>query len=259
MTETSKKKKLIRLLFWRLPIFLLIMFAVLVGTLKLVERYPEPLKQGFEKFFSEKFAANATIGKLEKVTFFPDLDVVMNDLTLHSINNAAVIETEVDVFKIKIPFWGILAGSSVIKNLHLENLKSMQGTITEKELNISSLTIVDKEGPDQYGSFIVAEGSYDNKDMMFEAEINKKRTHYRIPKKIPFSLSVGDVEVNALLSKGFLDVKLLNTVYSRDGVYSDPKEFPLYESREYVSDNPLDCILQHADSEECDKYLNEEK
>lgn len=254
----DKKKKLLKIFLIRIPFALILGTGLLIATLKLVERYPDPLKEGFEKFLSEKFEANATIGKLEKIKFFPNLDINLSNLTIHAIENAAVISTEVEKFEISVPFTSMVSGNSKLRQLNVIGLKSLEGVITPQKLKIDSLKIIDKPGPEQYGSFVIAEGYYAEKKMLLEGKIEKKGSNYLIPKEIPFMLNIGDYKLHSLLVKRFSKVYLENSIFIKGKKESSSRQYILFESKKYNKDNPLSCLFMYGDSEECSVYFEKE-
>jgi hypothetical protein len=192
-----KKNRLIKLakfLAIKLPIVFAVMAIMMIVSLKLVERYPDPLREGFQQYLSAAYNTNATIGKLEKITFFPTINVHATNVTMHNKSNAAKIDMEVKSTIISAPFWSMLLHAGRIKTLQVKGLQATAGSLLPYDLEIYDLNIIDKEGPEQYGSFIVAEGSYHGQKMTFEAEIQKLKSNYKISRDTPFSLKIGDVE-----------------------------------------------------------------
>lgn len=248
-------KKIMKWVFIRIPIIVMIITAMLIGSLKLVERYPDPLRDGFEEYLSKNSGTNATIGSLEKITFFPNIDIRLQDLTMHNKQNAAIIDIEMDSASISAPFWSMLFGGSRLNDISIMNLKSKVGALTPLALTLDSVGIINKEGPEQYGSFLVAVGSYGGKEMLLEAEIDKLDKNYRMPKALSFSLLIGKAELNASLIKNFSGVHLKTAVFSRGKKTASSKDYVLVKSKEYNKNNPLSCLLYHADAKECDVYL----
>ncbi len=260
--KPSRVKKFLKVFFVIIPIILMVFGGVMIGALKLVERYPDPLKEGFEKFLSERSHTNATIGILEKVTFFPVMEIQLRNLTLHNRDNAAIIELEAEWIEIDVPFWSVFLGTGKIYDLQVENLKAQAGLLSPKALYIEDLRIVDKAGAEesspQYGSFFVVDGTYADKKMSFEAKLDKLEKGYSIPEEIQFFLRVGSAELNASMVKGYSEVNLNNLVFSQGKKTSLARDYKLIGSKKHNEDNPLDCMLEHADGEECERYLEEE-
>lgn len=252
----TRFKRFVKWVVFRFPLFLVIIGAVMIGALKLVERYPVPLTQGFEEYLSKTTGTSASIGKLERIKFFPNFDIHIQDLTMHNYDNAAIVDLDVDTVKISSPFFTMLFSGNKLNGFLIENLTSKAGLITPLDLKINTASLVDKNGPDQYGSFFSANGQYGGKDLFFEAEVQKKGRSYFIPAKIPFSIRVGGSALNAELDKGFTEVHLRNAVFSKGEKTSSADDYPLVKMREYNKNNPLMCLLENGDAPNCDIYLD---
>lgn len=259
MTEEKRmrRRKLVKLIFFRIPIILMIISGVLIAALKLVERYPDPLRQGFEQYLSEASNRNATIGKMEKIKFFPNFIIDARNVTIHNGKNAAIIDLEIKKINISAPFSSIFFNSKKINSFSLENLHANGGMMGAKEVFVSSSEIINKEGPDQYGSFLLASGTYGEKKAYFEAELEVEKYNYYIPSKIPFSLQIGEYQVDATLSRNFTNVTLENTVFSKGDIKSEAKEYVFSKDDGYQLDNPLGCIWTEENLESCNKYLED--
>lgn len=255
--KPSRGKKLFKFIFLKFPIFVMIFIAVMIAALKLVERYPDPLREGFEQYLSQGTLTNATIGKLDKFAFFPNIDVRLRKVTFHNRSNAAEIDLEIDYAEVSAPLWSIFTGNNRLKNLDIQKLDAKEDVITPQALYIEKAGIVNKQGPDQYGSFITAEGLYNKQQMFFEAEVEKRGTNYYVPKEVSFTLSLGDAALDATLSKGLLDVSLKNTVFTLAGKKSAAQDYILVKAGEYNKNNPLTCLYEKADIQDCKIYLED--
>lgn len=262
MTDTekqAKRNKRLKLLFIKLPFFFCCFILVLILALKIVERYPEPLREGFEKYLSESTGTNATIGQLLTIKLFPDFNIHINDLTLHKRQNAAETVMEGDNIHIIIPLKNILFGGNTIKKLQFENFRAESGVIFPQDLFVAQSALVDRQGesePPQYGHFLVANGTYAGSPFAIEAKIDKKGKSYIIPKQTSFVLNIGDLSLNAVLDKGLTQVRLENAVLSRGAQTGNVQSYDLVKSRQYIKDNPLSCIILLGDSAECDIYID---
>lgn len=256
MTDKKTRfKKFAKWVLFRFPLFLIVSIVIMIGALKLVERYPDPLREGFEEYLSQSSHTNATIGELEDIKFFPDVTINLRELTMHNRSNAAIIDLRVEEAKISAPFWSMLFGGSRLNSLNIKGLEAVEEQLTPLSLKLDSVSIEDREGPDQYGSFLIAVGQYGSQKMNLEAEIKKKGKGYKIPKLVPFSLQVGSVSLSASLDKRFASVVLSNVVYQRAGKISEVQEYILVDSSEYNKDNPLSCLFENGDTNICNIYL----
>lgn len=257
MSEVKKrdKRKIIKFWFFKLPIILMIIGAVLIGALKLVERYPEPLRQGFEEYISTITNRNATIGKLEEIKFFPNFIMVANNITVHNASNAAVIDLEIENIKINTPFSSVFFSANKINDFSLTNLKAKKDMFGPKEVVINSAKIINKTGADQIGNFIVAEGLYGSDQAHLEIKLDVNKYNYSIPNNVQFSIRIGEYEVNGALQKNFSSVTMQNVVLSKGDQSNKSKEYLVVEDNKYSTDNPVSCILLSENLNDCDKYL----
>ncbi len=254
---SDKNKKRLKFFLVKLPIFFVILGVICIGALKLVERYPDQLKQGFEKYLSEQTQTKTTIGTLDRVTFFPNVDIHLHHMTMHNQNNAAVIDMTVEKFYVSIPLSGLFIRHGRLHLIDIENMVVEQNIVTPHSLTIESAKIIDKEGPEQYGSFFIANGVYGEKKFNIEAEIEKDRKSYKIPDNLSFSLILGEYQINATTQKKLSTVLLTNLVFQKNNIKTQTKDYPLVEKGNYTTNNPLACLYLHAgdDIKQCDQYL----
>lgn len=256
--KQEKRRKLIKWVFWRIPIALMIIGAILIGALKIVEGYPDPLRQGFEQYLSEATGRNATIGTLEEIKFFPNFIVHAKNITVHNLQNAAIIDLEIEDIKINAPFSTVFLGSKKINDLSLVNLKANKDMFGPHAVEIESAGIVVKDGPEQFGSFLVADGLYGARPASFEAQLDFGKYNYRIPSKINFSTKISDYGVSASLKRNLRNVTIENTVLSVADKRSQEKSYVFSKNKNYNQDNPLTCIFTQENLQNCDKYLSVE-
>ena len=261
MSDIKKQRlrKLAKFILVKLPLVFAVLAVMVIISLKLVTRYPDPLREGFEEYLSGAYHTKATIGKLEKVSFFPNVIIHATDVTMHNKSNVAMIDLSVKSFSFQVPLSAMLLQSGRIDKLEVKGLKSSSDFILPRSFNIDEMGIIDREGPDQYGSFIIAKGKYDDQPMVFEAEVKKLKNGYKVGKNIPFSLKIGRIEINAQIEKKSQSVKLKNTVFSVGNKSSEAQNYILFESNEFNENNPLYCILKKADVNECKIYLDKVK
>lgn len=251
----SRHKKFLKFLFVKFPIIIGVFCVLLIITLKLVERYPEPLRQGFEQYISNGYQTNATIGKLEKVTFFPKMDVQMKDITMHNSSNAALVDMEIKSVSLSAPFWSVMTSMGKFYKIEIKNLSATREMISPKPIEISSVYVTDRNGPEQYGSFLVGEGTYDGKNMRFEVELNKNKDLYSFPKQVSFFVEVDQMTFNATLYRKLRSVTLENASFAIHDQKINDQNYELMQSREIQNDNPLMCMINHADAQKCSEYL----
>lgn len=259
MTEDRKDrlKKIRRFLFKKLPIILVVLFLMIIATLKMVERYPGPLREGFEEYLSSSYNSNATIGRLEKVKFFPTVDIHAENITMHQQSNAAIIQMEIQSFKVKAPFWSLFFNTGHIYDLDIQNLKANEGFILPKNFSIKKLSTLKREGPDQYGAFLIAGGTYNNQPAMLEAELESTNKGYKISSTIPYSLTLSNASLNGEIEKQHDVTRTLNTVLSIQAQSSEAKDYAVFKDNKFLTDNPLYCLLNADNLKGCGIYIDQ--
>jgi len=257
----AKYKKRMKFLFLKLPIFMALFFLMMIVALKLVERYPAPLKEGFEKYLSQTTNTNTTVERLEKAAFFPNIDIRLHNMTMHRNDNAAIIDIEADKIFISVPLSGLFIRKGKINLLDIENFTALEGVLTPALLEIESAQIVDREGPEQYGSFVIVKGRYAEKPLLIEAEIKKEKDYYIIPNDLSVSIKLGAYEVDATTEQRDGNILLVNTVFNKgdaqENIRTQATEYLFVEKNEHRENNPLSCLYFNAGTaiENCDQYL----
>jgi hypothetical protein len=244
-------QRLLRFLLIKLPLLIFIIGLVMVLALKMVERYPNPLREGFEEYLSESSGTNVSLGKMEEFAFIPDLHLKASGVTYHARGNAANVLLSVEEAELSAPFVSVFFSLNQLNTVSVSNLEAKEGFLLPKALTIETMDIVQKDGPEQYGSFLTARGTYSGQDMFLEAELQNEDEHYTVPQLVPFSLTIGDATLGAGFYKGRNTLELKNAVYRTGDFESEAGDYVLVKSGEYIKKNPLQCMLEQPGSEEC--------
>ncbi len=253
--KVKRPNKLIKWIFWRIPIALMIFSAVFIVALLIVEKYPDPLRQGFEQYLTRATGRNATIGVLEEIKFFPNFIFHANNITAHNRANAAEIDLEIEELKINAPFSSVFFGRRKINDFTLTNLTAQKGMFGPKAVQIDTANIVVREEGDNPGSFIISQGQYGEDTLYFEGKLKAGKYHYQIPINIPFLIKIGTYELRAKFKRGFTEVVLENMDFRIGEQKSAIQDYILSKDKGYNLDNPLTCILTAENLEQCNKYL----
>jgi len=253
--KVKQPRKLVKWLFWRIPIGLMILSAVLIVALKIVERYPDPLRQGFEQYLTEATGRNATIGVLEKIKFFPNFILHANNITAHNRANAAEIDLEIEKVRINAPFSSVFFARRKLNEFTLTNLTAQKNMFGPKEVTINTADIVLREEGNNPGSFIVAQGKYGDDDFYLEAQLEAEKYSYKIPNTIPFVVKIGVYSVAANFKRNMTHVVLNNLTFSVSDDVSVPQDYILSKDKNLNQENPLTCILTEEDLQRCEEYL----
>ncbi|MCI5059878.1 MAG: hypothetical protein MRY79_02275 [Alphaproteobacteria bacterium] len=254
--QNRTKEKFLKWLFIRVPLVTLILFIILAGSLKLVERYPDPLKEGLEQFLSQRTNTNASIEILDHVQFFPNIIISLKNIKLHNRQNAAIIDLEIDEFFARSPLWSIFFNTRYIRDLKIKNLHSIAGFMTPKASHFDEISINTLNGPEQYGSFIEGNGTYDAQDTTFQIRIEKKGQNYKIPSAFPFSLQIGKTDLNATMVRKGSDMLMTLTTINTSNQEYGPQDYDIVTKGKYHKDQPFSCLLEYGNMSPCQIYLN---
>ncbi len=256
--KSVKRRKRLKFFLFKLPIFFMIIGAILIGALKLVERYPDPLRQGFEEYLSKSTNTNATIGQLKAIKFFPVVTVHAEDITFHNGANAALIDLEIGDIKFEAPFGSMFFGAGKFNNFEVQNFVSEKNFLSDNRIEITSGEVINEKGPDQFGSFIKLTGKINERAADMVIEIEPLTYNYRLGKTVPFSFTVGEYAVSATLQRNFKNVEFENLVFSKGEIQAKAKNYFLNQKNDYQKNNPVHCLLMGDDINKCDVYLKEE-
>ena len=240
----------------RFPIFIIILGALLIVSLKLVVRHPESLRVGLEDYFSKATNSRASINAIDKIIFYPKMDIRLSDLSLHANSNAAKIYLEIETLEVSSPFWSLITPIKRFDHLLMTGASFEEGFVFNYPMFIERLEIIDKNGPDQHGSFLYATGTYADKEMILEVGIEKIKERYKLPNQMPFSLVIGDVSLNAMFVRNFSEQYFKNAVLKISDKQSEARDYDFFTDGEYQKDNPFNCMLDHIKKiDECNIYF----
>ncbi len=239
----------------------IILFAVLAGllvvALTLVVSYPEPLRVGLEDYFSQISNSRASINELEKISFVPIVQATLKDMSFHDHQNAANIYLEIDSLNIVSPLKSLLLPTKRVTEFKVKGVKTEAGFFVKHSIILDTIEAVKKTEGDQIGSFIEANGSYTGKNLTFQMALEEIGKYYKFSEAMPFSLTVGDVELNATYNRADEASKIENTVFSIQDKSSTAQDYDLYIDGEYNRETPLTCMFEFIDDiEQCEKYLS---
>lgn len=253
----SRHRKFLKFLFIKFPIFLLVLGLIFAFALKTIERYPVPVKDGLQQYISSALNANASIGRIENFSFMPQIQADLYDVTIHNHQNAAEIKASVEKLEFSAPFWSGFFGGGKIVKLNIDGLETGSNYPFITPMFINNASIIDRAGPGQYGSFLIGTGEFRDLPLNFEIKLEKKKGYYKIPETLPFSLSLGQRVIKGTLKTSYKTIDLANLIYQKEGQSSEAREYSLVRKEEYLSDNPLSCVLLESELKTCDQYLNE--
>lgn len=261
--NSENKKSLLNSFLVKLPWIVAFSIFFMILSLKAMERFPVPLKEGFEGYFSEISGRTASITSLDKLMFFPELYIHMKDINFSNSDNAALVDMHIESAKIHIPFLSIFIGGRNIYDLEINNLHANEGIITPYQIDIEKLDIVDITNNSNEGRFNIT-GNYAGKDLVMNVDLIRKKTLlgnivYKIPKNTSINLKIGDVSFNTNFINEGVDIWFRNGVLSYNNDNYTIKDSPFVKNREINKDNIMTCLFEHDykhNDEICDEYIN---
>lgn len=267
MSENKKKKRsfLVSLLV-KLPWVIGFAILFMILTLKAVERFPEPLKEGVQGYFELMLNQKAYITSLERITFFPYINVHMKDLIFSDRKNVALTNMTVKEVKVDIPFLNTVSSGRNIYDFEIHGLEASAGIITPHEIMIDVLDIMalpEEEGKGQ----LMLTGLYANQPLTMGISLEYKKTlfgktAYRIPKHAELFMIVGDVHLNTDLINTGEDSWFRNGQIEANGVTQPIKDSSLIRDKALYDTNIVACLLEHDyinNTKICDNYMFKEE
>jgi hypothetical protein len=136
-------RRIFRILLKCLIIGTLLVMVAGILLLKWVERSPEQLKVGFESYLTQQTGYPADIGRLDHVTFFPNMAIDMADVRFWALDNPDRTMIAIERAQLRMPLWSVLLGSPRFSLLSLERMTVDQGVTNIAPMSLDSLVLDD--------------------------------------------------------------------------------------------------------------------
>jgi len=262
----SFKRFMIKMFFKRLPIIILFGVVFMIGTMKVLERFPDSLKTGFAEFFTQSTPYTAEIESLERVNLFPSLYVGVKNMILYQGENVADIKMEMEKAKIHIPFIAKFTGERAVYDMGVVNMTAQPGVLTPHTLIVESLSFEKPSEANSKQGALVVKGSYSDKTLNFRADVTQKKTilghvKYKFEDIMPYTLTIDDVTLSGDMVYLYDKMALQNTVLQVAGNDFDLKDSFIVNNTKVISDNPIQCLLEYDFKKPqtiCMEYLKQE-
>ncbi len=234
----------------KLAVVIAIVIGLMILTLKLLERQPEPLQQGIEQYLSEATGLNARIGTMRTLRLFPDLDVGLDNVTFYKVSDPDFFPMEIERFDVTMPFLSLMVQNAKFRAMNVQNLKAKEGILLKKSLEVTSARIEEK--PDQNAD-IVVEGKYDGAPMRmtvgFENTSNDpQRPLYEAGQMVPFYAQVGEVYLTGTLDRNWQRVIFRQATLKVGNETYGPKDLDFRDQTEILT--PISCLLEYGADKE---------
>lgn len=204
----------------RILIVVVILIALMVGTLEFAEGYKEPLRLGLQDYISRISGGHrAEITTLEKSEIFPQLEFVLKDIIVRDKEESGKTLVTADRIHVATNFWKMSLGIADYRIFQVENAAFATGYILPKKLTLSYSGITDPS-PQSAPPYFTLDGEYNNLPLLITAEMErqgKKTIHYDFAKEIPVTFKLGRTEASARFLRGLTRVDFAQMVISSGG------------------------------------------
>ncbi|NCO04143.1 MAG: hypothetical protein GW903_08135 [Alphaproteobacteria bacterium] len=266
-SQTPKKtfkSFMLKTLFKRLPIIIGFALFFMILSFKILERFPEPLKQGIAEYFTLNTPYVAEIETLDRINFFPSLYVGISNMILREKDNVAITHLEMEKAKIHVPFLTKFTHAREVYDLGIIGLKADAGIMTPQAIEIETLGFVDSLDQGSSLSNLIIAGSYAEQPMRFTADVTKKKTLfgnkvYKFENVMPFTFDIAGVSLSGNFVYLYDKMAIQNAVISVADNQFNLKDSFIVENQQLVTDNPIYCLLGHdfkAETTLCTQYID---
>ena len=139
--------------YWRrwISVFLKIVFCVIAVFLVIITVMAniggssDTLKKSIEEFVAENTVFDAKVGRLNNMSFFPDIAFDFDDTVFYRHGELAPV-MHVEKVRVAFSFWDVMASTGKIKVFDIQEFQVLPGILTEKSLEVDRISI---EGDDQ--------------------------------------------------------------------------------------------------------------
>lgn len=248
--KKSFKGFMLKTLFKRLPIIIAFALFFMILSFKVLERFPEPLKQGIADYFTINTLYVAEIETLDRINLFPSLYVGISNMILRDKDNVALIAMEMEKAKIHVPFIAKFTHAREVYDLGIVDLEADAGVITPQSLHIETLSFVDTLEPNPKRAELIIAGSYAGQPMRFVADVRKKKTIfgntvYKFEDIMPFTFEIGEVSLKGDFVYLYDKMAIQNAVISMADNQYELKDSFIVLNQKLIKDNSVYCLLNH--------------
>lgn len=263
--KTKPKTSFFKSFFKKLPWVLGFAIVFMILSLKVVERFPQPLKEGVEGYFQSASGHSVSITELEEITFFPEILIQMREIVFSDNVNIAQTNMTIESAKAHIPFLNMFTGGRRIYDFEVRNLNAKADVITPQEIMIEFLDIASKPEDEEVGVLVIS-GYYANQPLLMNVMLDRKktifgRTVYKVPQNTKIELIIADVYLKTDFVNEPTGIWFRNGLLTRNAVESPIKDSALIKGQVSQDDNIISCLLvsDYKNIDEiCETYINEE-
>ena len=190
----AKKSLLWRIVKWTL--LLLVLVYIILTILSRLGGSTPVLKQAVEDYISDATGRSAKIGKLNHMSFFPDIGLDFMGLTIED-PSGDMLPITVGSTKIAFRFFDVLLGRKSIRTVDVQDVKIPSGALTGYDISIEKIFIEDVEG----AAAIKANGLINEKPVFvsvpLEAHGSKYGRYYSVFDEKQITATLAALSLNA--------------------------------------------------------------
>ncbi len=248
---------------FRIGCVVTLILGLMYGTLKLVERSKDPLRQGIEQYLAETTNMFVSIDSLNEVTFFPRIRFDLRNIVMRQSADRDDVQIKIDSLGIAMPFWQLVWGQSAFEILQFKNVFIKKDIWVPYDLILSDIQA--EQDPKTEKSVLRAEGTYGGKKVLFYLELESKRQSeskilYYIRTGKPLSLTIGDKVLSGLYDIHDKKIMLTQATLTGQGKTYGPADVVFTQSGQ-DQESVLPCILAQSpnmplkDSYPCTRFF----
>lgn len=204
----------------RILIVVVILAALMVGIIEYAENAREPLRLGLQDYLTQVADGNpAEITELEKSELFPQIEFATRDIVIRDKDDKAKALATIERADISMGFWGTFFGMPDYREFKIENAQFATGFVLPQKLVLNYTGVSDPD-PQESPPYFIAEGRYNERDLLITAEMRRKgagaKAHYDFEGEFPVSFKLGGTEATARFIRGLTNVEFAQFVLVSD-------------------------------------------
>jgi len=234
----------------KLPLVILVAVIFVLGTLKIVEFFPNTIHQGMQSYFTQLTGATTSITTLNKGQFFPSIYFDMDEISFSQTGNIALIKAEIENLAIKLPLSSMFFGTRQFHNLQVRDLNAKAGFLTPRALKINMLRIMPHPTNSKEAA-LVMNGQYDSANFDFTIRLNRKKSLFghslfSMPNSTDIFINIADVDIKMEMINEGADIWLRHGEAVLNGQTIPLIDSAIVKNRAVNKENIMQCLLTQS-------------
>lgn len=234
-----------RMIIYRIGFVIGLMALLMIGTLKMLERAGEPLREGVQSYLAQITHSRVYVTTLKDPTFFPDVHLTLENVVFTDIEEANKKLAEAEKIEFSMPFINLLIGRQAFEMLRIYNLVIEKDVAVPEKIMIESVDI-------EPGTLPALRLKGQRGTTPLEAHINLlarggQPPSYTLQDHADIGVRVGGLTLGGTLDSNDTDIRLIDARLTHEGGDSyGPQSFFIVKNQEFVKDNPVSCLLEES-------------